>query len=579
MRQARGQELAISELKLMMHALSRRFLWAGCVGLALSLTAFFLFAPKNFIGHLIELAKSRVTIEFRKIPIFGIRDIDIHNYAMAWSRVAHDLYFWDVLIWTFSLSTLLVFSILTYHFWKRGQDDKLDHYKRGSQLLDTEIHNRLMRREYRSSPPHEMGIPLALGQEKVLIPESLQYRHFAFVGASGYGKSTAIEEILEHARKHKHKALVVDLNGIFYSKFGRPNDRLLSLRDDRSLAWDFWHEPVATPTNIAAAIVEEEASGNSFFYKSAREVLSALLRMNRSLKELISDLDRPQPELKERLRMKGETALKMLGEGTGDQADGVMGTTVLDFGFLKRLAARNGDRLPFSISQWMNDASDTSWIFLTVDDVGLKESRPLLRVWFELACLAALARNPLQAKQPHTWLVIDEAKSMGQLPSLPAILDKGRKHNVSVVLGFQAFSQIKKIYGEHDANAIFQGLQNQFFFRMTDVECARYASDVLGEEEVDAASLGMSFGESDASLRGSINHARVRRKIIMPEEIRNQNILNAFGKICHHQPVRLSFAPSVHSALNEPFVISPTNEFASVVAPEFGVYSARSGRE
>jgi hypothetical protein len=579
MRQARGQELAISELKLMMHSLNRRFLWAACTGIFLSLITFWLFAPNNFIGHLGDLARERLTLEFRKIPIFGVREIDIHNYAKAWSRVARDLYFWEVLIWTLSLSTLMSFSIFTYLFWRKGEDDKLDHYKRGSQLLDPQIHNKLMRREYRKNPPHEMGIPLELGQEGVLIPESLQYRHFGFVGASGYGKSTAIEEILAHARAHKHKALVVDLNGIFYSKFGSINDRLLSLRDERSLAWDFWHEPVATPTNIAAAIVEEETSGNSFFYKSAREVLSALLRMNKSLKELIEDLDRPQPDLKERLRMKGETALKMLGEGSGDQADGVMGTTVLDFGFLKRLASRNGDRLPFSISQWMNDPADSSWVFLTVDDVGLKESRPLLRVWFELACLAALARNPLQAKQPHTWLVIDEAKSMGQLPSLPAILDKGRKHNVSVVLGFQAFSQIKKIYGEHDANAIFQGLQNQFLFRMTDVECARYASDVLGEEEVDAASLGMSFGESDAALRGSINHARVRRKIIMPEEIRNQNILKAFAKICHHQPVKLSFAPSVHAAVNEPFVVSQTNEFASVVAPEFGVYSARSGGE
>ncbi|NBW81513.1 hypothetical protein EBR21_07135 [bacterium] len=579
MRQTRGQELAISELRLMAHALSRRFVWAACAGFAISLLAFLLFSPTNFIGHLVDLVTGHLTLEVRKLPILGVRESDIHNYAKALAQVEHELYFWEVLIWTFSLSTLLVFSMLTYLFWKQGENDKLDHYKRGSQLLYPLIHNKFMRREYRKNPPHEMGIPLALGREKVLIPESLQYRHFAFVGASGYGKSTAIEEVLAHARKHKHKALVVDLNGVFYSKFGRANDRLLSLRDERSLAWDFWHEPVATPKNIAAAIVEEETSGNSFFYKSAREVLSALLRMNNSLNELIEDLDRPQPELKERLRMKGETALKMLGEGTGDQADGVMGTAVLDFGFLKRLASKNGDRLPFSISQWMNDPTDSSWVFLTVDDVGLKESQPLLRVWFELACLAALSRNPLQAKQPHTWLVIDEAKSMGQLPSLPAILDKGRKHNVSVVLGFQAFSQIKKIYGEHDSNAIFQGLQNQFFFRMTDVECARYASDVLGEEEVDAASLGMSYGESDTSLRGSINHARVRRKIVMPEEIRNQKILHAFAKICHHQPVKLSFSPSAYAALNEPFVLSPVNEFTSAMAPEFGVYSASSIRE
>ena len=47
-------------------------------------------------------------------------------------------------------------------------------------------------------------------------------------------------------------------------------------------------------------------------FKSAREVLGALLRMNKSLEELIEDLDRPQPELKERLKLAGETSLKML---------------------------------------------------------------------------------------------------------------------------------------------------------------------------------------------------------------------------------------------------------------------------
>ena len=137
---------------------------------------------------------------------------------------------------------------------------------------------------------------------------------------------------------------------------------------------------------------------------------------------------------------------------------------------------------------------------------------------------------------------------------------------------------MKKIYGEHDANAIFQGLQNQFFFRMTDVECARYASDVLGEEEVDAATLGMSFGESNAALRGSINHARVRRKIVMPEEIRNQEILWAYAKICHHQPVQLSFNPSALKALNAPFKAIQETPFTSKKKSEFGIYASNTGK-
>jgi hypothetical protein len=555
MRQVRGQEIAVSEMKLSANAIYQRFIWSLVIGAAITFAIFWFFAPPNLIQNVINFCWAYLVLEFRKLPILGVRDSDIRHYVGAFILMSRQAYFWQILMASFATTSLSLFGTLSYLFWKKGESKKLDEYKRGSQLLPPRFHNKLMRSGYKKNPPHEMGSPLILGKEKVVVPEALQYRHFAFVGASGYGKSTAIEEVLAHARRQNHKVLVVDLNGVFYAKFGRPNDRLLSIRDGRALAWDFWHEPVATEANIAAAIVEAESFGNPFFYKSAREVLASLLRMNSDLKTLIEDVDRPQPELKEKLKAMGETSLKMLGEGMGDQADGVMGTAVLDFAFVKKLALHNGDRLPFSITEWMNDANDKSWVFLTVDDVGLEASKPLLRVWFEMACLAALTRNPLGQKHPHTWLVIDEAKSIGQLPSLPAILDKGRKHNVSVVLGFQAFSQMKKIYGEHDANAIFQGLQNQFFFRMTDVECAKYASDVLGEEEVDAASLGMSYGEANSANRGSINHARVRRKIVMPEEIRNQEILHAYTKICHHQPVKMSFSPSKVKPKNEPMVL------------------------
>lgn len=555
MRQARGQEIVLSEMQLSAKAVSRRFVWALAFGGAVSFGLFWFFAPPHLMGRLADFVLAYLNLEVRKLPLFGVRTVDIHTYAKAWSLMLQQAYFWQILLWSFLLSSGCFFGLASYFFWKKGEKEKLDKFMRGSQLVSARIHNKIMISGYKKKPPHEMGIPLQLGKEKVIVPEALQYRHFAFVGASGYGKSTAIEEVLSHARAQNHKVLVVDLNGVFYAKYGRSNDRLLSIRDARALAWDFWHEPVSTPDNIAAAIVEANSMGNPFFYKSAREVLASLLRMNTSLEALIDDIDRPQPQLKEKLKSMGETSLKMLGEGTGDQADGVMGTAVLDFTFVKKLAANNGNRLPFSITEWMNDANDKSWVFLTVDDVGLDASKPILRVWFEMACLSALARNPLETKHPHTWLVIDEAKSIGQLPSLPAILDKGRKHNVSVVLGFQAFSQMKKIYGEHDANAIFQGLQNQFFFRMTDVECAKYASDILGEEEVDAASLGMSYGETNSASRGSINHARVRRKVVMPEEIRNQEILRAFAKICHHQPVNMSFHASSVQPRNQAIVL------------------------
>ncbi len=418
-----------------------------------------------------------------------------------------------------------------------------------------------------------MGNPLVLGKDKLVVPEALQYRHFAFVGTSGYGKSTAIEEILMHARRHHHKALVVDVAGAFVAKFGRPGDRILSLRDARSAAWDFWSEPLATPENIAAALIEADVTQNQYFWKSARQVLAAMLRSNSSLAGFIEDLGKSQKELKDKLQKAGELATKMMGESGGDQADGVIGTTMLDLAFVKDLQANNVGREAFSITKWMNDPAERGFVFLVVDEPGLETSKPLIRTWFEMAALAALSRHPYDHRCPHTWLVIDEAKSVGQLPSLPAILDKGRKYNVSVVLGFQAFSHMKRIYGEYDASSIFQGMQNQFFFRMSEPESAEYASDALGEQDVEQASYGLSFGSKESSERGNVNHARTRRQVVLASELQSQDILKAYVKLCHHQPVAMTFAPTQLMATCEPFVPNGARPKAIPDPEGFGVFS------
>jgi hypothetical protein len=113
---------------------------------------------------------------------------------------------------------------------------------------------------------------------------------------------------------------------------------------------------------------------------------------------------------------------------------------------------------------------------------------------------------------------------------------------------------------------------------MTEVECAEYASNILGEEEVEAASLGMSYGESDAANRGSINRVRVRRKIVMPEEIRNQEILHAYAKLCHHQPVKLSFQASKVKAQNEPMILWQHCVSELSKTEGYGVYSSSGTR-
>ena len=120
MRQARAQELAVNELRLFTHALSRRFLWASAIGLVCCGFTFWMFAPENFVANIADLVSAQATLELRKLPIFGVREIDIHNYAKASVLVERDDYFWQVLVWVFFSTTSAIFGALTYLFWRKG---------------------------------------------------------------------------------------------------------------------------------------------------------------------------------------------------------------------------------------------------------------------------------------------------------------------------------------------------------------------------------------------------------------------------------------------------------------------------
>lgn len=580
-----GHEIALSEIRHNSRSLMLRLLWS----LGNALFAFFfgalLFGPKNLILNVLVYWYYFLVFQIKQLPLFGVAKIDIHHVALFYSKVMAGLWFWKYALIFSSFVFVASFVYFTVQFFKKGQRAYLEKIMRGNQLLTPKAHNKVMRAEYKKEAPFEMGKSLVLGRDQILVPESLQYLHFAFAGASGCGKSTAIEHIISHAQKQNEKAFIVDLNGAFYAKFGRPQDHILSLRDPRTRAWDFWSEKGVAPENMAAAMIEATGDSNSYFWKGARAVLASLLKHTSNCSELWDDFRKSTNDIRKKLEDSGELSQRVIGNGDGDQADGILGSTVLDFSFLKELNQWNDSKEEkLSITDWINSNQDTSWVYLVVSDNDIEITKPLLRVWFDLACLAALKRNPNQQENVHTWLIIDELKSVGQLPSLAAILDKGRKYKTSVVLGFQAISQIEKIYGELDAKSILQGIQNQFYFRMSEVESARYASDALGEQELEQVNVGVSFGQKKDSDRGSLNAGTTRKKVVLPEELRNLKTLQCFAKLCHHQPFKMEFEITKKSQINEPAIskINPdyrigrscnidNNENLNIVASEEGL--------
>jgi hypothetical protein len=81
---------------------------------------------------------------------------------------------------------------------------------------------------------------LVIGRERIRIVRETAGLHVGLAGASQTGKTNAINQLLQSRRLHGEKALIVDPNGEFFSRFGKRGDVVLSLYDKRAAPWDFW---------------------------------------------------------------------------------------------------------------------------------------------------------------------------------------------------------------------------------------------------------------------------------------------------------------------------------------------------
>lgn len=558
-----GHEIILNSVRTKIRSFSIRFIFSLCLAFLALLVSRVFFGHENVFENAFCYYFYLFLFKIKSaIPIFKLKISDIHHIAFNYSLMMKDFLFWK---WSLLFSSFIFFScflVTSYLFHKKGERHALEQIMRGNKLISSSDHNKVMKEEYHKKLPFEMGHALILGKDKVIIPESLQYLHFAFIGTSGCGKSTAIGNIIPQVQKRQEKAFIVDLNGSLFSQFGRPCDHILSLRDPRTRSWDFWSEEDVEFENLAASMIEATGDHNSFFWKGARAVLTSLLKNTKNNHELWEDFKKNTADIRKKLEENNDISQRIIGYGDNEQADGILGSAVLDFHFLKELNQWNDEsEEKLSITKWIQNNTDRSWIYLVVSDKDIEITKPLLRVWFDLACLGCLNRDANNPENVHTWLIVDELKSLGQLQKLPAILDKGRKYKTSVVLGFQAISQVQKIYGDKDAQSILQGVQNQFFYRMNDDYSASYASTSLGEQELEQVNLGVSFGQGKIQDRGSLNKTATRRKVVLADEIKSLKFLHCYAKLGPHLPFKMEFEVFPQKRRNDPAISKINPEY------------------
>ncbi len=145
-------------------------------------------------------------------------------------------------------------------------------------------------------------------------------------------------------------------------------------------------------------------------------------------------------------------------------------------------------------------------------------SKPLLACWLECAASAVLGLPP--SPDRRIWFVLDELADLPRVDNLARLLPEGRKFGAAVVLTFQALGQMQHRYGPKIAEAMLGCCNTKLFLQTIDSETRVWASQTIGECEVEIQTMTDALAEGDDKPRTTLGRVRKMRPAILESELR-----------------------------------------------------------
>jgi len=164
-------------------------------------------------------------------------------------------------------------------------------------------------------------------------------------------------------------------------------------------------------------------------------------------------------------------------------------------------------------------------IYVGVNPDDLHRLRPVVNLFFQQAI--GLQTRELPEHNPRlkyqVMMLLDEFAALGRIPIIAEAISYLPGYNVRVVMVVQTPSQLRELYGAHNAETMLKSLAARIVFAAKDHADAREISDELGYTTVRAKSISTPlFGFSDG--RGqrarSQNVSEQRRALLLPQEVK-----------------------------------------------------------
>ena len=370
---------------------------------------------------------------------------------------------------------------------------------------------------------------LAIGT--VPMPSRLETRHIAMIGTTGSGKTTALRQMLDGIEARGEAALVYDTSGEFIAHYYRPErgDIILNPFDARCAFWSPFAE-IAHPADadrIAHQLITETGQHDSDVWLETSRILVANM-----IRALWREGNCTLPALLEALQSRTKDDLKLwLGNSSSartfaEDADRATGSVLFMLAkaahLIQFLRTEESGGQSFTFRDFIHGLDQRTgprpWIFVPRKEDYFEASKPLLACWLECAATAVLGLSP--SADRRIWFVLDELADLPRVDNLARLLPEGRKFGAAVVLTFQALGQMRHRYGPQLAESMLGCCNTKLFLQTIDSETRVWASQTIGECEVEIHTMTDALAEGDDKPRTTLSKIRKMRPAVLESELR-----------------------------------------------------------
>ena len=371
----------------------------------------------------------------------------------------------------------------------------------------------------------------ALHIGSVTIPANLETRHMAMIGTTGSGKTTALRQLLDGIEQRGEAALVYDTSGEFIAHYYQPDrgDIILNPFDARCAFWTPFAEigHPADADRIAHQLISETGKQDSDVWLDTSRILVANM-----IRALWRDGNGTLPALLDALQDRTKDDLKVWLAGSSsartfaDDADRATGSVLFMLSkaanLIQFLRTEDSGGKPFAFRDFIHGLDQRTgpkpWIFVPRKEDFFEASKPLLACWLECAASAVLGLPP--SPDRRIWFILDELADLPRVDNLARLLPEGRKFGAAVILTFQAVGQMRHRYGPQIAESMLGCCNTKLFLQTIDAETRGWASDTIGECEVEIHTMTDALAEGGERPRTTLSKTRKMRPAVLESELR-----------------------------------------------------------